>query len=140
MRVTLALFCAITITSMVLAQEPKAQPTVATPAATKLTTPTAKGTTEPKISNEEVATAVGIGIAAWVAIAVVSLLFEMIPTMIAFARGHNNAIPIALVCLFFSWTCIGWIVALIWSFSDNTKKSRSNGRSRNTSDSDFNFE
>jgi uncharacterized membrane protein len=100
----------------------------------------AQSTAKAKGGDDGVATAVGIGIAAWVAIAVVSLLFELTPAIIAFARGHNNAIPIALVCLFFGWTCIGWIVALIWSFSDNTKKSRSNRRSRNTSGSDFNFE
>jgi hypothetical protein len=43
------------------------------------------------------------------------------PTFIAFVRAHKNAIPIALLNIFLSFTLIGYVVSLIWSFSDNTK-------------------
>ena len=66
----------------------------------------------------------GFGAMSLLAIWVCSLLFQLIPFMIALMRGHNNKVPIFLVCFFFSWTCIGWIIALIWAFSDNTVKQR----------------
>lgn len=46
------------------------------------------------------------------------LLFELIPTWIALARKHPNTVPIFLVNFFLGWTCIGWFVALVWSFTN----------------------
>jgi hypothetical protein len=40
-----------------------------------------------------------------------------LPTVIAAARHHRNGGPIMLINLFLGWTCIGWFVALVWSFS-----------------------
>jgi Superinfection immunity protein len=40
-----------------------------------------------------------------------------IPTIVAAARHHHNAIPIILVNVLLGWSCIGWIVALVWSFT-----------------------
>lgn len=56
---------------------------------------------------------------ALVAVAALAALFVVfIPTMIAAVRGHRSTLAIGLVCLFFGWTVVGWLVALIWSFSD----------------------
>jgi CHASE2 domain-containing sensor protein len=41
-----------------------------------------------------------------------------LPVIIAFARGHRQAVPITLVCIFLGWSFIGWVVALIWSFTN----------------------
>ena len=41
------------------------------------------------------------------------------PTLLAKRRHHNNFGSIKLVNLFFGWTFIGWVVALIWAASDN---------------------
>ena len=47
------------------------------------------------------------------------------PTVVAFRREHNNAVPIFLVNLLFGWVYgIGWVIALLWAFSDNTKERR----------------
>jgi Superinfection immunity protein len=43
----------------------------------------------------------------------IALLF--LPTLIAKSRRHPNALPIFLVNLFFGWTFIGWVVALVWA-------------------------
>ena len=40
-----------------------------------------------------------------------------LPAFVAFARRHNNKAAIALVDLFFGWTFLGWIAALIWAFT-----------------------
>lgn len=45
-----------------------------------------------------------------------SILY-FLPSLIASKRNHHNHISILLVNLFFGWTAIGWIVALIWAFS-----------------------
>lgn len=55
-------------------------------------------------------------------VSIVVTLFELIPWMIAVLRGHNNKMPIFLLCFFLGWTIIGWIIALIWAFTDNNKK------------------
>lgn len=49
----------------------------------------------------------------------------MIPTGVALIRRHNNFIPILLVNLLLGLTVLGWIVALIWSFTANVKEKRS---------------
>ena len=33
-------------------------------------------------------------------------------------KKHNTNV-VALVNLFFGWSCIGWIIALIWAFADD---------------------
>ena len=56
-------------------------------------------------------------------ILVVALYFA--PTAIAVLRDHNNALPIFLLNLILGWIYgIGWVAALIWSCTDNTKSAR----------------
>lgn len=42
-----------------------------------------------------------------------------LPTAIAYRRNHANFAPIFLTNIFFGWSVLGWIIALIWSFSSN---------------------
>lgn len=49
----------------------------------------------------------------------------LLPTGIALIRRHKNFIPIFLVNFLLGITGIGWIVALIWSFTSNVKEKRS---------------
>lgn len=58
----------------------------------------------------------------FVIILAIVLVIEFIPFVVAMVRGHNNAAAIFLVCLFFSWTIVGWFVAMIWAFTDNTRR------------------
>lgn len=44
----------------------------------------------------------------------------LIPLLVAVQRKHSNKTPIILVSIFFGWTIIGWIIALIWATTDNT--------------------
>ena len=44
------------------------------------------------------------------------------PTCVACHRRHNNAVPIFLVNLLTGWMYgIGWVVALVWACSGNTR-------------------
>ncbi len=38
-----------------------------------------------------------------------------VPTIVAFARKHKNAVAILILNIFLGWTGIGWIGALIWA-------------------------
>lgn len=48
---------------------------------------------------------------------VVGLILGFLPTLIALLRGHDNTFAIFLTNLLLGWTGIGWIIALIWSFT-----------------------
>ena len=64
-------------------------------------------------------------------IRVVAGLFLMVtiiflPTGVALIRRHKNLIPIFLVnFIFIFFFGLGWVVALIWSFTSNVKETRS---------------
>lgn len=44
-----------------------------------------------------------------------------LPTIIAFARKKDNAGGVFALNFFLGWTFIGWIAALIWALSSNTR-------------------
>lgn len=50
------------------------------------------------------------------------------PTIVANSRRHKNISSILVLNLLAGWTFIGWIIAIVWAFSDDTKVTRdSNG-------------
>jgi len=51
---------------------------------------------------------------------IVATLLYFLPTVIALVRGHLSGFAIFLLNLFFGWTLIGWLIALIWSCTGNT--------------------
>jgi hypothetical protein len=54
----------------------------------------------------------------------VLFLIYFAPAIIAFLRGHLSSIAILITNLVFGWTGIGWLIALIWSFTGNTARNR----------------
>ncbi|TDE17704.1 superinfection immunity protein [Dyadobacter psychrotolerans] len=53
-----------------------------------------------------------------------ALFIYFFPTLIAFFRSHNNIMPIFLINLLTGLSGLGWLWALVWSFTDNTKAVR----------------
>lgn len=54
----------------------------------------------------------------FIALSVLSIGVAMLPAIIAVVRGnHPSPIGVFLLTLLLGWTGIGWIVALVWSFS-----------------------
>jgi hypothetical protein len=47
-----------------------------------------------------------------------ALAFYLIPTMIAFSRGHASKWAIFAVNFLFGWSVIGWGWAFIWSLAN----------------------
>ena len=54
--------------------------------------------------------------------------------MTCLLRRHNNKIPILIVNILLGWTFIGWVVALIWSFTSNTENQATNNQNRTDND------
>jgi hypothetical protein len=51
------------------------------------------------------------------ALFVLALVFYLLPTFVAACRGHHNTMAIFALNLLLGWTMLGWIGALIWSFT-----------------------
>ncbi len=54
----------------------------------------------------------------WPVLALLILPIYYVPLCIAGARKHGRLFPIVLVNIFLGWTLVGWIAALVWSFTD----------------------
>jgi hypothetical protein len=52
-----------------------------------------------------------------IAYVLICLILYFLPALIALLRSHQNFVPILLLNLFLGWTVLGWIVALVWSFT-----------------------
>jgi ABC-type transport system involved in cytochrome c biogenesis permease component len=48
---------------------------------------------------------------------IIVLLFYFVPAVVAFVRGHHNKWAIFALNLLLGWTVLGWIGALVWSFT-----------------------
>lgn len=56
----------------------------------------------------------GTTISFWI---VVGISFYFLPSIIALLRDHKNRAAIFVLDLFLGWSFIGWVVALVWSFT-----------------------
>ncbi len=54
----------------------------------------------------------------------VSAAFYFIPAIVAFNRKKSNRHAILLLNIFLGWTFIGWIVALVWAFTNERVDNR----------------
>lgn len=55
----------------------------------------------------------------WAVFLSVFAVVSVLPIVIAFARNHRNRAPITVLTLFLGWTFLGWVAALVWSFTSN---------------------
>ena len=53
---------------------------------------------------------------------IILIVLGLMPTWVSLGRGHRNLASIIATNVLLGWTLIGWIIALIWSFSDNVEK------------------
>jgi hypothetical protein len=47
----------------------------------------------------------------------IGLLIYFLPVMIGMLRGHPDLFQIAFLNVFYGWTGIGWVGALVWAIS-----------------------
>lgn len=58
---------------------------------------------------------VGMGLV----LALIALYFA--PTIVAVVRKHRNIPAIATVNALLGWTFVGWVIALVWSVTNQSK-------------------
>jgi hypothetical protein len=51
----------------------------------------------------------------------VVLILYFIPSIVAASRQHPNRVPVFVLNIFLGWTLVGWVVALCWSLTAQTK-------------------
>lgn len=61
---------------------------------------------------------------AFVVICIFGFLIYIIPSFIAFSRGHSNALAICVLNILLGWTFLGWAISLVWSFTSQDSESR----------------
>jgi hypothetical protein len=49
------------------------------------------------------------------------ILFYWLPTIVAIVRQAHSALGIFLLNLFFGWTGLGWLVALVWALAADNR-------------------
>lgn len=65
--------------------------------------------------------AAALGLVFLIVMFLVGLAFYFAPTILAFSRGKGNAVAILVVNLFFGWSLIGWVVALVWALTQEQR-------------------
>lgn len=65
-------------------------------------------------------------IGAWIII-LIGLVLYFVPSIIANVRNRAVA-PVMLLNLFFGWTLIGWVAALIWAATERSAREEAERR------------
>lgn len=59
----------------------------------------------------------GMVLAMTVLLGTLMVLFYFLPTIVAVSRNHHSSSAIAVLNIFLGWTFIGYVAALVWSFT-----------------------
>ena len=59
-----------------------------------------------------------IGLFFTLILAIIGIAIYFIPAIIAVLKGHRNALAIAVLNLLLGWTFLGWVIALVWAFTE----------------------
>jgi hypothetical protein len=59
-------------------------------------------------------------------IIVASFGLYFLPAIVAMCRRHRNTAAILILDLLLGWSFIGWVVALVWAFTNDVKPKESN--------------
>jgi hypothetical protein len=57
---------------------------------------------------------------------IVALAVYFLPTIVAWRRQHQSETAIMVLNLFLGWTFLGWLIALVWACTGNTKANAEN--------------
>jgi hypothetical protein len=50
-----------------------------------------------------------------------SFAIYFLPAIVAWCRGHRNEYAIGILNMLLGWTFIGWVIALVWAYTANTR-------------------
>ncbi|PYZ98754.1 hypothetical protein CR205_09320 [Alteribacter lacisalsi] len=49
---------------------------------------------------------------------ILATVFYFLPVIIAVSREKDNVAAVAIMNILLGWTFIGWVIALVWAFTD----------------------
>ena len=52
-------------------------------------------------------------------VVLILLCLYFFPSVIAIVRKHRQAVAISILNLLLGWTCLFWIIALVWAFTNS---------------------
>lgn len=55
-------------------------------------------------------------------VAALVLFIYFLPWIVARSRNHRNTTAIVVLNLFLGWTFIGWVIALVWACTKESKE------------------
>lgn len=53
---------------------------------------------------------------------ILGIVAYFIPSIVAALRHHRNSQAIQILNLLLGWTFVGWVIALVWASTADTKK------------------
>jgi hypothetical protein len=56
------------------------------------------------------------------------LIVYFLPAIVAWGRWHRNEYAIGILNTFLGWTFVGWVIALVWACTDDTRPQGEIGR------------
>jgi Superinfection immunity protein len=59
--------------------------------------------------------------------AVLAALVYFVPSFVAVSRCHQNTSAILILNIFLGWSFVGWVIALVWSFTEVKRREPSGG-------------
>jgi len=59
-----------------------------------------------------------------VVLLLLGLLLYFYPTLTAYRRHHRDAAAICALNVLLGWSVLGWIAALVWSYTGNVREER----------------
>ena len=63
----------------------------------------------------------GLPLLLLILLGVFAFVIHFLPTFVAGSRHAENFWWIFLINLFFGWTLVGWVIALVWAFRDTPR-------------------
>ena len=58
----------------------------------------------------------GMAVGTVIFVSIFGILLYFVPSFVAWKRKHRQLVPIIFVNVFFGWSLIGWVAALVWAF------------------------
>ena len=52
----------------------------------------------------------------------IAALVYFAPALVAYQRGHENITAIFVLNVLLGWTFVGWVIALVWAFTNNNRR------------------
>lgn len=75
----------------------------------------------------------GMAVGTVIFVSIFGILLYFVPSFVAWKRKHRQLVPIILVNVFFGWSLLGWVAALVWAFMNPSSATGASSTNTGTS-------